>query len=146
MPCTEWSKLNNLQLGKYAEYFAKMEFASYGFDIYTSEVDDHGIDFVAKTKDGSFFEFQVKAVRKTNYVFMRKDKWDINAPNTYLILMIFSDYKVPDVYMIPATSWKTPDTLLRDKDYVGLKSKPEYGVNIPKKNMPLLEKYKSSKS
>jgi len=57
MPSTEWSKLNHLQLGRYAEYYAKMELASYQFDIYTSEVDDHGIDFVAKTKNGQFLEF-----------------------------------------------------------------------------------------
>ena len=30
MPNTDWTKLNRLQLGRYAEYFAKMEFASYG--------------------------------------------------------------------------------------------------------------------
>jgi predicted GNAT family N-acyltransferase len=52
MPNTIWSKLNSLQLGRYAEYYAKMEFASYGFEIYTSELDDHGIDFIAKTKSG----------------------------------------------------------------------------------------------
>lgn len=28
MPNTEWDKLTHLQLGRYAEYFAKMEFAS----------------------------------------------------------------------------------------------------------------------
>jgi len=28
MPNTHWSKLNNLQLGRYAEYYAKIEFAS----------------------------------------------------------------------------------------------------------------------
>ncbi len=52
MPDTNWSKLNKLQLGRYAEYYAKMEFASYGFEVYTSEVDDHGIDFIAKEKNG----------------------------------------------------------------------------------------------
>ena len=39
MPNLVWSKLNHLQLGKYAEYYAKMEFASYGFEVYSSEVD-----------------------------------------------------------------------------------------------------------
>jgi hypothetical protein len=39
MPNTDWSKLSALQLGRYAEYFAKMEFASYGLEVYTTEVD-----------------------------------------------------------------------------------------------------------
>ena len=38
MPNLNWSKLTGLQLGRYAEYYAKMEFASYGFEVYTSEV------------------------------------------------------------------------------------------------------------
>ena len=64
MPITDWSKLNNIQLGRYAEYYAKMEFASYGFEVYTSEVDDHGIDFIAKTKNSRYLEIQVKSVRQ----------------------------------------------------------------------------------
>lgn len=144
MPDTNWSKLNHLQLGRYAEYYAKMEFASYGLEVYTSEVDDHGIDFVAKKKGGNFLELQVKAIRHsgTDYIFMQKEKWDINNLGTYLVLLIFDDGKLPDVYLIPATAWKSPNVLLCDKDYEGLKSKPEYGLNLSKKNMPLLEPYK----
>jgi hypothetical protein len=123
-----------------------MELTSYGFDVYTSEVDDHGIDFVAKTKGGRYLELQVKAVRQNNYTFMSKDKWNIDEQNTYLILLLFTDNKMPDVYMIPATSWKSPDALLVDKDYVGFKSKPEYGVNISKKNLPLLERFSIEKT
>ena len=146
MPSMNWSKLNHIQLGRYAEYYAKMEFASYGLDIYTSEVDDHGIDFVAKTKDGSFLELQVKAIRQNNYVFMKKDKWDIDDENTFLILLIFEDNNMPRVYMIPSNAWKTPNGLLCDMDYEGLKSKPEYGINVSRKNMPLLMDYKVEKS
>ena len=49
-----WSSLNALQIGKYAEYYAKMEFTLYGFDVFTSEVDDKGIDFVAKINNQYF--------------------------------------------------------------------------------------------
>jgi len=141
MPNLKWSKLNSLQLGRYAEYYAKMEFASYGLEVYTSEVDDHGIDFIAKIKSGRYLEIQVKSVRQTNYVFMQKEKWDIEDPNMYLALLLFEDGKLPDAYLIPAMAWKTPNTLLCDKDYEGLKSKPEYGLNLSKKNLPLLREF-----
>lgn len=142
MPNTTWSKLNNLQLGRYAEYYSKMEFASYGFAVYTSEVDDHGIDFIVKTKSGTFLEIQVKSILKTKYVFMQKEKWDIESFTTYLSLLLFEDGKLPEAYLIPATAWKNPNKLLCDKDYDGLKSKPEYGVNLSKKNMLLLQEFK----
>ena len=73
MPNLNWSQLNHLQLGRYAEYYAKMEFALYGFDIYTSEVDDYGVDFMAKYNE-VFYEIQVKAVRLDNYMYIRKNK------------------------------------------------------------------------
>ncbi|MBP1765042.1 MAG: hypothetical protein H6Q65_2100 [Firmicutes bacterium] len=142
MPNTSWSILNKLQLGRYAEYYAKMEFASYGFEVYTSEVDDHGIDFIVKSKDGSFFEIQVKSVRQIGYVFMQKEKWNIDNSNAYLVLLLFEDGILPEIYLIPATAWKTPNALFSDKDYEGLKSKPEYGINLSKKNMQILNLYK----
>ncbi len=41
-----WKHLNHLQLGKYGEYFVKMELIRNCFDVYSSEVDDRGIDFI----------------------------------------------------------------------------------------------------
>ena len=70
MPNLKWSNLNHMQIGKYAEYFSKMEFTSYGLYIYTSEVDDHGVDFVVKSPQGAFYEVQVKSIRNTNYVLI----------------------------------------------------------------------------
>lgn len=49
-----------------------MEFVSYGFEVYTSEVDDYGVDSIAK-KPGTnmFYKVQVKAVR--NYTRLHLD-------------------------------------------------------------------------
>lgn len=143
MPNLEWSKLNPLQLGRYGEYYAKMEFTSYGMDVYTSEVDDHGVDFVAKTQNGTFIEIQVKSIRveKTQYVFMTKAHFNLDNDNLYLMLQLFEEDNLPRVYLIKASEWKNENELLRDRTYDGLKSKPEYGINISKKNKLLLEKY-----
>lgn len=146
MPNTNWSMLSNLQFGRYGEYYAKMEFASYGFEIYTSEVDDHGIDFIAKRKNGNFLEIQVKSIRENSYVYMCKNKWDINCRNLYLALLIFKDENLPVVYVVPATAWQNLNELFCDKEYIGLKSKPEYGLNISNKNMHLLNPYKIAKT
>ena len=118
-----------------------MEFSSYGLDVYTSEVDDHGFDFIAKTKSGKYLEVQVKSVCKTKYIFMQKEKWNIDDENIYLVLLIFEDGRFPDAFLIPAKEWKTPNQLLCDKNYVGLKSKPEYGLNLSQKNQHMLQKY-----
>jgi hypothetical protein len=53
-----WSRLTKLQVGKYAEYYVKMEFALLGFDVYTAEVDDKGIDFVIRREPDRYYDVQ----------------------------------------------------------------------------------------
>ncbi len=144
MPRTSWSELSSMQLGRYAEYYAKMEFTSYGFDVYTSEVDDHGIDFIAKSQTGVFYEVQVKSVRNDNYVFIRKDKIDLDEHHLVCYIR-FIDGELPDCYVFPSTVFKRPDgSLFTSRDYEGLKSKPEYGISTKKKtNRDELQKYRA---
>ena len=144
MPNTNWSELSHLQLGRYAEYYAKMEFASYGYDVYISEVDDHGVDFVARNPDdGQYYEIQVKAVRNLDYVYIRKDKM-VLSPARLVYLLLFSNGTLPDCYVIPSQTWKDPNALFVDRNYdkPGQKSDPEWGINLSKKNLPLLEPYR----
>ena len=140
-----WSRSNltSQKLGAFCEYYAKMTLASYGFDVYTSEVDDHGIDFVAESKNG-FLKFQVKAIRTatSQYVFMRKEHFDIEDKNLFLFLMLLTDGEHPDIYLVPASAWQQENKVFVYHGYEGKKSRPEYGVNISKKNMAELEKYK----
>lgn len=148
MPNTDWTKLNHLQLGKYAEYYAKMEFASYGFEVYTSEVDDHGVDFIAKLPDGSrFYEVQVKSVRDYGYVYIAKSKMPILSENRLVCCLHFINGQLPAVFVIPATAWSVPNVVLVDRKYdkPGQKSKPEWGINISKRNYGVLDEYKADK-
>lgn len=141
MPNLHWEELEKLQIGRYAEYFAKMEFASYGLQVYSPEIDDHGIDFIVKDKKGNFKEIQVKSKRGMGYVYMEKTKFDITNKNLYLALLVFEQGRFPDVFLIPAEAWSEPNGVLVDRGYTkpGQTSKPEYGVNISKKNYSILE-------
>lgn len=149
MSSMKWSELNHLQLGQYGEYYAKMEFTSYGYDVYTSEVDDHGVDFVARKRGkGVFYEIQVKSMLKGSYAFIKKDK--ISLDEHHLICFLhFKDGELPDVYIIPATVWKSPNSnsafVDRSYDKPGQKTKPEWGINYSKRNLSILEQYKSKK-
>lgn len=147
MPNTIWSKLSHLQLGRYAEYYAKMEFASYGYDVYTSEVDDHGVDFVARNPvNDRYYEIQVKAVRNLDYVYIQKDKM-VLSPQRLVGLLLFEDGTLPACYD-PIPSLEAPNALFVDRNYdkPGQCSKPEWGLNLSKKNLkknlPLLEPYR----
>jgi len=143
-----WSRLNNQQVGTYTEYFVKMELTMYGLQVYTTEVDDRGIDFVARYEDESFIEIQVKSLRSPcSYVFIHKDKFMLNK-NLYLAFGLLLEGKPPELYLIPSVVWEKPSKPFVSRDYEKpeQKSKPEWGLNISKKNMPLLEPYRLDKT
>lgn len=140
-----WEKLNRQQVGGFSEYFVKMELTMLGFQVYSTEVDDRGIDFVTRYGQGPFVAIQVKSVREKGYVFMQKEKFKLSS-NLYLALAILKEGVEPFLYLIPSLAWKNPNALLVDRDYIGKKSKPEWGVNISYKNMKLLNEYLFAKT
>ena len=71
---------------------------------------------------------------------MQKEKFEI-SPDWYLALAILNQGKEPELYLVPSDAWKSPNSLLVDHEYEGKKSKPEWGLNLSIKNMPLLEEY-----
>lgn len=141
----DWSRLTPQQVGRYAEYFVKMEFTLSGFEVYEPEVDDHGIDIIVRRKGGRYYEIQVKSVRrlphKTNYIFFTKSKFEPRG-DLLAAIVFLSAGKMPQLYLIPSESWLKPDAVLVERNYEGKKSKPEWGLNISLKNLELLRHFK----
>ena len=122
--------MNHLQLGKYAEYFVKMEFTLFGFAVYDSEVDDRGIDFVVRKDENNYYDVQVKSIRgSTEYIFLQKDKFSPRR-NLFAAIVLFFDGKPPQLYLIPSESWLTPDALLVSHDYEGKKEQARVGIKL----------------
>lgn len=136
-----WSSLNHLQVGRYAEYYTKMEFTAFSFDVYTAEVDDKGIDFIVRKGEDRYYDIQVKSVRGMNYIFFPKDKFRLRD-NLLAAVVLFSDGQPPSFYLIPSTVWREPNLLFVGRDYEGKSSKPEWGLNLSKVNLPLLDAYR----
>lgn len=138
-----WSRkeLTPQKLGTFCEYYAKMALLSYGVNIYTPEIDDHGVDFVAEGRNG-FLKFQVKSTRlSSTYVFMQRKYFDIEDDAMFLFLILLSDGEHPRMYIIPTSAWRQESTVFVSRNYDGKKSKPEHGVNVSRKNMREIEKY-----
>jgi len=53
------------------------------------------------------------------------------------------DGRTPSCYLIPSTVWLAPNAVFADHayDFEGAKSKPEYGINLSRRNMPALEPF-----
>lgn len=138
-----WSRLTHLQVGRYAEYFVKMEFTLYGFDVYTTEVDDHGVDFIARSASSPYYEVQVKSARLDRgsaYIFMTKEKLRLDA-HALVAVVLLRDGDAPDLYLIPVQTWQEPNALFVSRDYIGKVSKPEWGIQLSRRNLPMLAPY-----
>lgn len=73
-------------------------------------------------------------------MFIQKDKFIISK-TSYIALVILKENQIPKLYIIPSTVWNNPNKIFVDKNYNGLESKPEYGINISQKNMDIIEGY-----
>ena len=133
-----WKSLSRLQLGRFAEYFVKMEFTLYGADIYTPEIDDKGIDFIVRIGVNKYWEVQVKSLYKSSNFYVDKGKFDIRQRNLLVALVRFADGEPPAVYLLPAKLWEAPNKLFVGYDRKGY---AEWGLQISKKNAPLLSPY-----
>ena len=136
----QWSALNRQQVGAWAEYFVKMELTMHGFQVYTTEVDDRGIDFVARYEQGPFHTVQVKSLRGGGYVFLPKHKTPLGE-EYLLALALLEEGEAPRLYLIPGTRWREPDQLFVDREYEGLESDPEWGLNVSARNLEALAEF-----
>lgn len=134
-----WKELNNIQKGTFGEYFAKMEFTLFGSEVYTSEVDDRGIDFVARFPDSDFYEVQVKTVSDENLQYINEDKF--KKEDGFLVALVrLKQNCEPCIYVFKGTDWDSDssDGLLKFNKYEGKKSKPAYEIKLSKNRLPVL--------
>jgi hypothetical protein len=137
-----WSQLSKGQLGRTTEWLASIEFMLHGFEVYSTEVDDRGVDLVVR-KNGSSFDVQVKGLRppKGDYTYFRKLYFELR-PRLLAAVGVYRDGEPPDLYLIPALAWRDPSALLVDRPYgEGKTSPPEWGLSLTKKSAPLLAEF-----
>ena len=89
---------------------------------------------------GEYYDIQIKSSRDLNYIFMQKAKFQPRK-NLYTAIVLFADQAQPALYLVPSEAWLKPDALLVSRDYPGKRSKPEWGLNLSRRNLPLPPKY-----
>lgn len=136
----DWSKLSTQQIGRMAEYLARMEFTRQGFRVYTPDVDDAGVDLLVHHEGRGYQRVQVKSLRTGNYVFMRKAYFK-PEDDLSLLLVLIRDGGA-SMFLIPASRWLSPDKVFVSYDYEGRKSPPEFGVRVSKAGLIELEEYR----
>ena len=93
------------------------------------------------TPSGRLMEVFVSTQRLGGYVFWTKRRFQ---PATYRFaaIVLLADAAGPDLYLVPSTEWLTASPPLTDRDNVGKKSEPEYGISLARSSLPALERYR----
>lgn len=133
----DWRGLGTLQVGLLGEHLVWFEFARRGLNVYTPAVDDHGVDFLVAMPAGRLASVQVKTSRDFSYVFLRKDRFQLE-PDAFLALVVLVQQEAPRLYLIPSQAWETPEDPFVSRDFVGKKSPPEWGVKLSRQALPAL--------
>jgi hypothetical protein len=128
-----WSHLNRLQLGKYAEYLVKMEFVLLGCDVFTSEVDNRGIDLVVRTPAGNHYDIQVKSSRPgPGLVYLCRIH-----PVLLLAVVRLVDGEPPSLFLVHSCLPEGQNPLFK-KCYFNQKREAEWGLSLSNKNLVIL--------
>jgi len=94
-----------------------------------------------RTPSGRALEVFVSTQRVGGYVFWTKRRFQ-PAANRFAAIVLLPDAEDPYVYLVPSTEWRSASPPLKDRDNVGKKSEPEFGISLARSSLPALERYR----
>jgi predicted RNase H-like HicB family nuclease len=140
----DWNRLTRLQKGAFGEQYAKMLFTRHDAEVYSSDIDDRGIDFVARFPGSEFYEVQVKTVTNMNLAYINEDKF--KRSDRFLVVLIrLEQSKEPKMYVFRGNEWDSKDGLLKYKPYTNAKSQPAYEIHLSQGRIQQMGKYRFEK-
>jgi hypothetical protein len=92
------------------------------------------------TPTGREVEVFVSTQRLGGYAFWTKRRLQ-PAADRFAAIVLLSDSEQPEVFVLPTTEWRNASPPFRDRDNVGKRSEPEYGVSLARSWLPTLQRY-----
>jgi hypothetical protein len=93
-----------------------------------------------RTPSGRSVEVFVSTHREGGYAFWAKRRLQ-PADDRLAAVALLGEEDSPDLYLVPSTEWRSPSPPLVDRDNVGKKSEPEYGISLAHSSLPALHRY-----
>ncbi len=134
-----WSKLTRSELIALGKSTVREQLESLGCTVKapTSLIDGR---LEVLTPSGRSIEVFVSTQRVGGYVFWTKRRFQ-PASDRFAAIVLLADGDRPDVYLLPSTEWRHASPPLTNRDNVGKKSEPEFGISLAHSSLPALERY-----
>jgi hypothetical protein len=94
-----------------------------------------------RTPSGRSLEVFVSTQRVGGYVFWTKRRLHPAEGRYAAIVLLDGDEEPPAVYLVPSPDWLHAKPPLKDRDNVGKRSEPEFGISLARSSLPALERY-----
>lgn len=94
-----------------------------------------------QTPAGRSLEIFVSTQRGGGYVFWTKRRFQPES-DRFAAVVLLADATDPDVYLLPSTEWLNASPPLTNRDNIGKKSEPEFGISLAHSSLPELERYR----
>jgi hypothetical protein len=94
-----------------------------------------------RTPSGRLLDVFVSTQRVGGYVFWTKRRFE-PATNRFAAIVLLADPQDPDLYLLPSTEWRSASPPFTDRDNVGKKSEPEYGISLARSSLPALQRFR----
>jgi hypothetical protein len=92
------------------------------------------------TPSGRSLEVFVSTQRVGGYVFWTKRRFQPDS-NRFAAIVLLAEAEEPGLYLVPSTEWRHASPPLTDRDNVGKRSEPEYGISVARSSLPALSRY-----
>jgi len=133
--------LNGPELNEKAKEMFESEFKRTGFIVNRVKWNYRTISLLVSSDKGIRHLVHIRSVRDYNYIYFKKKEFPLRPTWLAGVALLFEGQK-PQLYLIPSKEWGKPNSLLKDRNYPPpRKSDPEWGINLTKKNMPLLAQF-----
>ena len=128
----QWRSMSTIKVGRYGKYLARQELVRLGLDVCPTAIPDHNVDIVVRSRDGGkYFDIQVRTLRRwRTYFFITEDEFPQKA-DSYLALVVLPEESGPRYCLLPQSAWgEGRPKYLVHYNYIGRKSRPEYGIRM----------------
>jgi hypothetical protein len=133
-----WSKLNRserIALGK-AVVTERLEGLGCAVEPPRSLIDGR---LNVRTPSGRAIEVFVSTQRVGGYVFWTKRRLQ-PAATRFAAIVLLAGADDPDLYLVPTNEWLNASPPFTDRDNVGRRSEPEFGISLARSSLPALER------
>lgn len=134
-----WSRLSRLDLVALGKTLVTERLEAIGCTVMPPSARLDG-RLTVKTPTGKAAEVFVSTQRLGGYVFWTKRRLQL-ASNRFAGVVLLTDAEEPFVYLVPSLEWSHAAPPLKDRDNIGKRSEPEYGISLARSSLPSLSRY-----